>query len=198
MEFGNKMPLGTDIISWSPRVGDTGDDRYDPGETPLFTGSSTAVRPKLPTIAEVNASQGINQVLLEMWRRYWADDDGVNNLYIPSGYLNETLIPAYVTAINRKITAPWEATLKTQINLSNGLRDWEAQTPYPYVYPTPALAINKRLLRVNMLHLGKSLATDWIAVPRWRADHRIGTAHRATIRAAYAPYPTINSYARDR
>jgi hypothetical protein len=130
---------------------------------------------------------------MEMWRRYWRDDDGTTDLYIPSGYLSEA-IPAYVTAIDREITAPWEATLKTQLNLQYGLRDWEAQTPYPYVYPTPALTINNRLLRVNMLHLRKSLATDWIAVPRWRADHKIGTTHRGMIRAKYDIYPTIVSY----
>jgi hypothetical protein len=35
------MPAGTDIITWSPRVGATGDDRYDPGETTLFAGITT-------------------------------------------------------------------------------------------------------------------------------------------------------------
>jgi hypothetical protein len=62
------MPAGTDLVTWSPRVGASGDDRYNlPAEARFEAGSSSFST--TPTLAEVNASSGMNQVIAECRRR---------------------------------------------------------------------------------------------------------------------------------
>ena len=66
------MPAGTDLITWNPRVGSTGDDRYAwPESIPFYIGTPKAsfANPDKPTITEVNAAEGWNQVIAETARR---------------------------------------------------------------------------------------------------------------------------------
>jgi hypothetical protein len=66
------MPAGTDLVIWNPRVGATGNDRYRwPSNIPLYAGTpeSFYADPARPTLAEVNASEGWNQMVAEMNRR---------------------------------------------------------------------------------------------------------------------------------
>jgi hypothetical protein len=67
--------MGFDLVTWSPRVGSTGDDQYNlPGATKidgsLDTGNPTRIDvgdasgfSTIPTIAEINASSGLNQIV---------------------------------------------------------------------------------------------------------------------------------------
>jgi hypothetical protein len=67
--------MGFDLVTWSPRVGSTGDDKYNlPGATKidgaLDTGNPTRIDvgdasgfSTIPTIAEINASSGLNQIV---------------------------------------------------------------------------------------------------------------------------------------
>lgn len=57
-----------DLITWSPRVGSSGDDAYDPGPFRVDAGS-TAGYSSTPTVDEVNAGSGINQIVAEIKRR---------------------------------------------------------------------------------------------------------------------------------
>jgi len=66
------MPAGTDLITWNPRVGATGDDRYKwPESIPFYIGTPKAsfANPDKPTITEVNVAEGWNQVIAETVRR---------------------------------------------------------------------------------------------------------------------------------
>lgn len=66
------MPAGTDLVTWNPRVGATGTDRYRwPAELPLYAGTPASfyANPDRPTLAEVNASEGWNQMVAEINRR---------------------------------------------------------------------------------------------------------------------------------
>ena len=67
------MPAGTDLITWSPRKGTSGDDRYDPDSTAVRAGSSSYST--LPAISEINAATGMNQIIAEINRRNseWSD-----------------------------------------------------------------------------------------------------------------------------
>lgn len=77
------MPVGPDVVTWSPRVGDEGDDRYAWPETcPLMAGSifdqdtgallfDTSVEPSLEIS---NKLSGINQLLYEINRQYPLDN----------------------------------------------------------------------------------------------------------------------------
>ena len=62
------MPAGTDLITWSPRVGATGDDRYTlPANTRITAGGSSYS--SLPLLSEVNAGSYHNQFASELKRR---------------------------------------------------------------------------------------------------------------------------------
>lgn len=70
------MPAGTDLITWNPRVGATGDDRYNIDlNTAIGAGSSSYSSP--PTISEINAGSGINQIIAEVNRRCGESDDAL-------------------------------------------------------------------------------------------------------------------------
>lgn len=63
------MPAGTDIVTWSPRVGATGDDRYSvPASTGILAGATDGYS-GTPTITEVNAGSAFNQIGAEIKRR---------------------------------------------------------------------------------------------------------------------------------
>ena len=66
------MPEGEELVVWNPRIGETGDDRYKwPPDLPLHAGTpSTGFEDPLnPTIEEVNAAEGLNQIVAEIRRR---------------------------------------------------------------------------------------------------------------------------------
>lgn len=61
------MPEGTDLIVWSPRLGDTGDDRYLlPSGRAIRAGATPASN---PTISEVNGYTDVNQLVGERRRQ---------------------------------------------------------------------------------------------------------------------------------
>ena len=131
------MPAGTDLITWSPRVGATGDDRYNVEEnTKIEVGATSFSSP--PTLAEVNAASGINQVIAECKRRYYQ--------------LFRSLLatPSYISS-ESKYSTVLLSTLKTNINT---VRTYEYQTSYSFT------AFDIKPLRQNLLELRKSLATD--------------------------------------
>jgi hypothetical protein len=65
------MPAGTDLVTWNPRKGDTGDDRYSlPDEETVFTpGGRDQVVSDPPSLDDVNNAYGWWQILLELARR---------------------------------------------------------------------------------------------------------------------------------
>lgn len=128
------MPAGTDLITWSPRVGSTGDDRYDPGEVPLVDGSSS-FSGAYPTMAEVNASSGLNQIILELKRRFMG--------------------PSCVTDGARHV-ASLLATMKSNADDVRGLYELPA---YSW---TASYVAGNRSVRLQIADLRKALAVDHI------------------------------------
>ena len=62
------MPAGTDLVTWSPRVGASGDDRYTlPANTRITAGGSSYS--SFPLLSEVNAGSDYNQFASELKRR---------------------------------------------------------------------------------------------------------------------------------
>lgn len=170
------MPAGTDLITWSPRIGATGDDRYDPGETIVSAGDYAGFS-TLPTLAEVNASSGINQVKAEIARRTWTAD------YLrPGSYI--TVDPGYVD--------PEKKILSTHFNptaLIDTIRAGEGSSVFPWT-SLPS----SRISRQRMLELRKALATDHIQLFRYKSDHYSGINIYNSIRGWFGAYPAIHTY----
>jgi hypothetical protein len=85
------MPAGTELIIWNPRAGATGDDRYRwPEELPVYGGTakSAFVDPALPTLAEVQAANGWNQLVAEIRRRYIYTREPCGGIWSPTNTNN--------------------------------------------------------------------------------------------------------------
>jgi hypothetical protein len=172
------VPAGTDLIQWVPRVGDTGDDRYDPGEARIVAGLDDFSA--IPTIAEVNASSGVNQIRAELIRRTL--NKGGTDYFVPGTYTGVTY-PATQTANVRIGTI--EATTKTAIDMVR-----VAEQSSAYSWGTMGTA-GTRISRANMLAFRKALAIDCI---HWfRSERATETGH--SIRAACLTYPTPDNWA---
>lgn len=155
-----------DLITWSPRVGATGDDRYNvPDDTPVRAGSSSFSSP--PTIAEVNAATDINQVAAEINRRRFTDQQLLWS------------IPAisYVAAGDR-ISPTYLAT--TLRNAIDRIRLNDDQSAYSW---TAGLAANSPIRKAHIFDLRKALATPSLIVyppnAYWPSNcvERFGTTH---------------------
>jgi hypothetical protein len=181
------MPSGTDIITWSPRVGASGDDRYDPGEARVAAGTASGTFSDPPTLAQVNAATGMNQVVAEILRRCWGSSPASTWL-VPG--LMSGITPSWFPTSGRikQSGNPWDL-LKSDID---DIRTCEELSAYSWSgYPT--ITAGERIARETVLHLRKALATDQLILYRWRADHIVGVTCYGGLKASTSPYPTIDT-----
>ena len=144
--------MGTDLVNWEPRIGGSGDDAYNiPGATKLdhefdtegeptkiYAGNSSGANPGsladfsspstmslVPTIAQINASAGLNQVIGLTNRRIkmWYALTGVTS----ATPLNYITVGSGVTANGSTPTSFWEI-----YEAITGIRSSEGFTPYTF------------------------------------------------------------------
>lgn len=170
------MPVGTDIITWDPRVGSTGDDRYDPGEDIRIEAGASDYSSR-PTHTEINARSGINQILAEANRRIWPGNSQ-NRINANVSLFN------YVSAGDR-IDAADLTDLNTRIN---NVRDWENQSAFSF---TRAVAAGDIIKRNDVLEWRKALASDYFTEFINGNDYSSwsSSAGQDTIRRNGASYP---------
>ena len=154
------MPAGTDVITWTPAAGLTGDDRYTWPEDHGFERGDSTEYSTIPTPAEVIAGVGMNQIIGEIRRRYY-----------------ELLwkFPTYAALIadgdylktGTKPSSFWQG-LRSAVDT---IRAYELQTAYswPAAYPLSDDPIGTDF-HDWILALRKALALDHVRVyPRKRA-----------------------------
>ena len=92
--------MAYDLVTWSPAVGGSGTDRYDlPAGSYVPAGSSSFS--STPTISEINASSGINQIIGLINRRGRLFVSGYSDLsYATSG---ERITKSFYDSIKTKI-----------------------------------------------------------------------------------------------
>jgi hypothetical protein len=168
------MPEGTDLITWSPRVGATGDDRYDiPAGEVISAGTTEYSDP--PTLAEVNSGSGINQVIAEYQRRRAI----TNTMPVYGGDLSGF---SYVSS-DTKIQSATITDMRSNIN---ALRQRELSSLYSPWYSETTGIITGALLS----DLRKSLAIDRFMIPVNKADHLVsGTTLTCHVSKSGATYP---------
>lgn len=174
------MPAGTDIITWSPRVGNSGDDRYDPGDALIKAGNSTFS--SRPTVNEVNGATGLNQVIADVNRRSWDN----TNYYVYAG-LNMAAL-SYVAAGDR-ILAQTFNTLKERIT---NIRTLENQSAYSWG-SFWVVAAGQKILQDHLQDLRKALAFDRIFIPPYKIDNKVsGTIYPSL--AEHGATVTLNTF----
>lgn len=157
------MPAGTDLITWSPRVGATGDDRYNvPADSVIEAGSSSYSDP--PTLEEVNAGSGVNQIIAEHNRRC-AFYDASSVLCLGSGASGATI--GYVSS-NTVITAAAFSTWRTNINTVMAV---ENKAAFSWTSPSPAAQVKIRKDSGAVFDMRKALATDSFLICLSKSDH---------------------------
>ncbi|MCW8132637.1 MAG: hypothetical protein KIS92_19970 [Planctomycetota bacterium] len=148
------MPAGTDLQTWAPRVGASGDDRYDPGEFGAMRAGDADGYSEVVTIAEVNDGAGFNQVIAEINRRNRAFYDtrgsySGGDSYAPLAYVER----------GTKIKASVFNTVKAAVD---AVRTRSRQSLWSWTnFP---VSTGQRIKREHMLELRKALAIDYFLV----------------------------------
>lgn len=156
------MPAGTDIITFAPRTGSSGDNRYStPANTRWAFGSSTFTAP--PAVTEINASTHYNQIIGELNRRRF----------------EFSLAARTYVAQNDRITASRMSALKTDIDTQ---RSTEGLSAFTW---TATFTAGQSLKIQHILELRKALAIDYILLnlPNYEDDH----AHLRATNNFYPP-----------
>lgn len=148
------MPSGTDLITWSPRIGATGDDRYNVNpETLIAAGSSTYSDP--PTITEINAGTDLNQIIAECNRRTHGSHDA--DYYSNSAnFITPRTALSYI-AVGDRITFTILSTIQTRID---SIRSTEGSTAYSW----SAVASVQQVKIQHLYELRNALAIDHLRV----------------------------------
>ena len=145
------MPAGTDLVAWSPRLGASGDDRYDPGADILIAAGSDSYDAN-PSLDQINAASGMNQTIAEARRRIqtYIDTSGIPAFPAPPS------LPAFVAAAS-KIKSSDFTGMQTSID---GIRSRDGAAAFSWT----ALPAGTKILRQNLLELRKALAVDHIRI----------------------------------
>lgn len=161
------MPAGTDLVTWSPRVGATGDDRYDlPENSATKAGASDYSDP--PTLDEINARSGMNQIIAEINRRIAIIDDPDRFGGGPG------LTPANYVSAGDRVLRSKIIELQT---LVNAIRSAEGNSSYSFTTVT----IGLRIAELHLFELREALAIDHFKVYVFAtADHSDNISRRAT------------------
>ena len=157
----------SDIITWEPRVGSTGDDRYDwPPAEPLSQGGTSFSDP--PTPAEVNAAEGLNQIIAEINRR--------------QNYLGRAEIPYWPN------TGPLTFAKLDEIKDSiEDIRDVESRT-------FQNISIAEPLTNLAIRNMRKFLSGDTTRMPLHRRNiTKSGILRRQSDDEEYPPVGSISS-----
>lgn len=180
------MPAGTDIITYAPRVGSSGDDRYTlPSESRINYGDNSGFSSP-PTISQINASSGINQIIGEINLRTYVYNSGVGSA--------ETL--SYVAA-NAKITSAKIKAIADEIVSLNDV-DKAALNPSSAFtnYDDWAAANSEIRIDANDIYeMRKNLARDHFAIRIYESDYPTkfvfpGTRTGLTLTRIGTYYPT--------
>lgn len=142
------MPAGTDLITWAPRKGATGDDRYDPDASAIKAGNSTYSSP--PTPDEVLNGSDLNQVIAYTNLRTYS---------VPASTGNHAAFSplSYVTQGNKIKTTDWSA-IKSRID---SMRIKAGQSAFSW---TVAFTTGVKITRQHMLELRKAAILDYFEV----------------------------------
>jgi len=173
--------MAYDLVTWSPRVGSSGDDKYNVLGAKKIDGSQDTGLPSridagsssyssTPTISEINAGSGINQVIALYNRRQAQMNAIMNGTPTPISYLtsNDTRIVAL------KFTDLYNAI--------GSLRSTEGFTAY--TFPTSEVAAGKIVLGTHLAHARKALAIAGVqtrTLKKWARDR------------LESPYGTVNA-----
>lgn len=161
------MPEGIDLVTWNPRVGASGDDRYAwPPEARLFAGPSVFSNP--PTLQEVNAASGLNQLVGETARRRYLQATG---FFQGDVQTSRTLLGLLMSGIG-------------------STRNLEGRPTFPFT--KTSWNKDEAFRAQHLLEMRKALATDYIAVYPNLAEYRYEPALQSTFRnltASRAAFP---------
>lgn len=141
--------MSEDVL-WTPRAGNTGDDRYKHDDSNPRAGSTAFAVTDLPTLTEVNATAGMNQAIAEVRRRYF------NNI---TTKLTVATVP-YVSVDAR--LAPADITT-ARVYINDPIRRYENRGYFTF---TTTPASGARIDGTDILEFRKSLAMDTLNA-RW-------------------------------
>jgi hypothetical protein len=106
------------MITWNPRVGTTDDDRFNWPGSKKIDGSimsdpfnviekgDSSILSVPPTVAQINAIHGLNQIVAEVNRRYAAHNAAFGTSVTPLAYFSEaTLTNVNISAVRSRINS---------------------------------------------------------------------------------------------
>jgi len=167
------MPAGTDLVTWNPRVGDTGDDRYtvpENDEVVFTTASREDAFSDPPTLDEVNAAHGLWQIMAEIRRRC----PTTNDLFQSSSTQPTFTFPDVGVQL-RYNTGTFSLTnLRNQIVR---IRQSELITDVAASYTwTETISAGCPILKAHIKEMRKALATDCFTLYAYKPDSFPGGA----------------------
>ena len=169
--------MGNDLVTWAPRRGDSGDDLYDvPDDTPVGAGDASGFS-ATPTIDQINASSGLNQVIGLANRR-------VKIFNARFGVTMPT--EGYASAETSRSAAKWAAVCSR----INAIRVAEGFGDYTFLTAEAAAGLNIR--RQHILDMRKALRIAGILSYNYNANYS-GTPlclYKDEYRRQDSPYPT--------
>jgi hypothetical protein len=116
--------MGYDLVTWAPAIGGGGADKYDPPASSTINYGDTSGFSATPTIAQLNATSGINQVIGLYNRRALNCNALTGSALATQAYLG-----------GNRVRASDLTTLRTRINT---MRAAEGFAAYSFVAPLAA------------------------------------------------------------
>lgn len=184
------MPAGTDVITWEPRVGDTGDDRYTWPEDHGLEAGPSDIYSNPPTIGQVLKGRGYNQLIAEIRRRQYQTNWNWYN----------TTPPTYATPENAVIgnTTSSTSPIIRWLSIKNAINDvmsferqsaitWPTIPEMPWYWPRWDDPISVDF-KQWMLTARKALALDHVRV------YPLGSSQLSYVRSTYPADPLGDFY----
>ena len=129
--------MAYDLVTWSPRIGATGDDKYNVPAATVLAAGSTAGYSATPTIAEINAGSGLNQIVAAVKRRIRT----YNSLFGTS--ITE---PSYVSSAANVISSGDFGSIQSAIN---DVRENEGFAAYTYSSTYSGLLVSNHIAQLR-------------------------------------------------
>jgi hypothetical protein len=174
--------MGFDLVTWAPAIGGSGDDLYNVPGAVTLGGSQDTGNPTLieagdasgfsspPTIAEINASSGLNQVIGLLNRRIALYNAAYGTSYMSAlSYLTQT-----------KISATALAAINTKIGVLRAAEGFSV-----YTFPTD-IASAKIIKGVHLANMRKALKISGVQI--------INYNHAYWYTEGWTTYPTTPAW----